>query len=385
MKRVYLDYSATTPLSPEVLEAMRPHFLENYGNASSVHHFGRKAREVLDLSRDSIAMFLGARFDELFFTSGGTESDNHAVRGVALAGKQSGRNHLVVSAVEHQAVLQPALSLRKEGFEVDLLSVDREGIVNLTELQRLVSSRTSLVSVMQANNEVGTIQPLREISDIAHRAGAAVHTDSVQALGKTRVNVGELGVDILTVSAHKIYGPKGIGALYIKKGTNIRSLIEGGGQEQNRRAGTENVPLAAGFAKAITLTRESMERGDPERCRQLREQLRERLKMEFQGLMINGHPTLTLPTILSISFDSSAAMVDGEALIMGMDLERVAVTSGSACASGTLEPSHVLLAMGRDLDTARATIRFSLGRETTEEEVDFAVDALHNVVKKRSR
>lgn len=385
MKRVYLDYSATTPLSPEVLEAMRPHFLENYGNASSIHHFGRKARAVLDQSREYIASFLGARYDELYFTSGGTESDNHAVKGVALAGKRSGRVHLVVSAVEHQAVLQPALSFGKEGFKVDLLPVDRDGIVNLTELRRLVSPSTALVSIMHANNEVGTIQPLREISDVAHKAGAAVHTDSVQSLGKIQVNVGELGVDILTVSAHKIYGPKGIGALYIKRGTKIQPLIEGGGQEQNRRAGTENVPLVAGFAKAMALTKESMDRGDPDRCKQLKERLRERLTREFPGLMINGHPTLTLPTILSISFDSSATKVDGEALIMGMDLEGVAVTSGSACASGTLEPSHVLLAMGHDVDTARATIRFSLGRETTEEEVDYAVDALHRVVTKRER
>ena len=378
MKLIYLDHSATTPIAPEVIEAMTPHFQNTYGNASSVHGFGRKARAVLEESRDSIAAQLSARPDEVFFTSGGTESDNHAVKGVATSMQVSGRKQLIVSAVEHHAVLHPALALRKWGLRVDLLPVKPDGVVDLDALDGLLASSTGLVSVMHANNETGTIQPIREIADRAHKHGCVVHSDAVQSAGKIPVSVNELGVDLLSVSAHKMYGPKGIGALYIRKGTVIAPFLEGGGQEQNRRAGTENVPLAAGFAKAFEIASRMMET-ERARLMSLRKHLTERLK-NFQGILFNGDQNDVLPNVLSVSFDSSKVKIDGEALIMGMDLRGIAVTSGSACTSGTLEPSHVLMAMGRDEKTARATIRFSMGRSTTKEDLDTAVAALKDVL-----
>ena len=378
MKLIYLDHSATTPIAPEVIEAMAPHFQNTYGNASSVHGFGRKARAVLEESRDSIAAQLSARPDEVFFTSGGTESDNHAVKGVATSMQVSGRKQLIVSAVEHHAVLHPALALRKWGLRVDLLPVKPDGVVDLDALDGLLASSTGLVSVMHANNETGTIQPIREIADRAHKHGCVVHSDAVQSAGKIPVSVNELGVDLLSVSAHKMYGPKGIGALYIRKGTVIAPFLEGGGQEQNRRAGTENVPLAAGFAKAFEIASRMMET-ERARLMSLRKHLTERLK-NFQGILFNGDQNDVLPNVLSVSFDSSKVKIDGEALIMGMDLRGIAVTSGSACTSGTLEPSHVLMAMGRDEKTARATIRFSMGRSTTKEDLDTAVAALKDVL-----
>ena len=378
MKLIYLDHSATTPIAPEVIEAMTPHFQNTYGNASSVHGFGRKARAVLEESRDSIAAQLSARPDEVFFTSGGTESDNHAVKGVATSMQVSGRKQLIVSAVEHHAVLHPALALRKWGLRVDLLPVKPDGVVDLDALDGLLASSTGLVSVMHANNETGTIQPIREIADRAHKHGCVVHSDAVQSAGKIPVSVNELGVDLLSVSAHKMYGPKGIGALYIRKGTVIAPFLEGGGQEQNRRAGTENVPLAAGFAKAFEIASRMMET-ERARLMSLRKHLTERLK-NFQGILFNGDRNDVLPNVLSVSFDSSKVKIDGEALIMGMDLRGIAVTSGSACTSGTLEPSHVLMAMGRDEKTARATIRFSMGRSTTKEDLDTAVAALKDVL-----
>ena len=379
MNYVYLDHSATTPLAEEVLEAMTPHFKDTYGNASSVHGLGRKARAVLEESRESIAAHLSARSDEVFFTSGGTESDNHAVKGVAASMRAAGRNHVIVSAVEHHAVLHPALALRNWGFQVDLLPVKPNGVVDLDTFDRLLSASTGLVSVMHANNETGTIQPIRQIADRAHRHGSVVHTDAVQSAGKIPVNVDDLGVDLLSISAHKMYGPKGIGALFIRKGTVVAPFLEGGGQEQNRRAGTENVPLAAGFAKAFEIAAGMMD-SEGTRLRTLRRYLTERLK-DLRGIIFNGDHDNVLPHVLSISFDSSTVKVDGEALIMGMDLRGIAVTSGSACASGTLESSHVLMAMGRDEKTARATIRFSMGRSTNGDDLDRAVDALKDVLK----
>lgn len=374
-----MDYSATTPLDPRVLEAMSLIFSQHYGNASSVHSFGREARNVLEESREHIASFIGARSDEIFFTSGGTEADNYAIKGVASAGKKKGKNHIIISAIEHHAVLHPAEHLRSEGFKVDLIPVESSGMVDPADIQRAITPETCLISIMHANNEVGTIEPIREISAIAKQHGAVLHSDTVQSVGKIPVNVNELGVDLLSISAHKIYGPKGIGAIYIRKGTKIETLIEGGAQESNRRAGTENVPLAVGFAKAIELCNVEEE---TKRLSQLRESLKSKLLRKFDTLIVNGHPDAHLPHILSVSFDSTAMPVDGEALIMGMDLRGVAVTSGSACTSGSLQSSHVLLAMGRDERTARATIRFSLGRLTTEDELTYAVEALEDVLDK---
>jgi cysteine desulfurase len=378
MRRVYLDHSATTPLDPRVFEAMRQAFLEVFGNASSVHAFGREARALLEQSRESVAAFLGARSDEIFFTSGGTESNNTAISGIAEVAAAAGRNHLLVSAVEHHAVLHPAESLRKKGFAVQIIPVDDTGLVDPDEIRKAITPKTCLVSIMHANNEVGTIEPIKEIAAFAREHGVVVHTDAVQSVGKIPVNVDELGVDLLSLSAHKFYGPKGIGVLYIRRGTTIESLIKGGGQESNRRAGTQNVPLAVGVAKALEICAERMT-DDAIRCSRLKHRLRERL--QFDGILFNGHPTRSLPNVLSVSFDSTVREVDGDALIAGMDLRGVAVTSGSACSSGSLEPSHVLLAMGRHEKTASATIRFSLGRSTTEEDIDYAVEALEDVLK----
>ncbi|MEK6754632.1 MAG: cysteine desulfurase family protein, partial [Bacteroidota bacterium] len=345
---------------------------------------GRESRAVLEESRYRIARFIGAKPDEVFFTSGGTEADNHALRGAAHAARRKGKNHIITSAIEHHAVLHSAETLHEDGFEVSVVPVDEHGAVDPDEVRKALRPTTCLISIMHANNEVGTLNSLREISAIAKEQGVILHSDTVQTVGKIRVNVDELGLDLLATSAHKFYGPKGIGAIYIRKGTSIDALIQGGSQESNRRAGTENVPLAAGFAKAAELCDASMEL-EAERIQKLRAKLRGRLEGEFEGVLFNGHPTESLPHILSVSFDSSRTPLDGEALIMGMDLQGVAVTSGSACTSGSLEPSHVLLAMGRDVPTARATVRFSLGRWTTEEEVNFAVDALHQVVSRMQK
>ncbi|MCX6144225.1 MAG: cysteine desulfurase family protein [Ignavibacteriales bacterium] len=381
MNRIYLDYSATTPPDPQVVEAMVAVFGSSFGNASSVHSFGREARTILEQSRDRVAHWIGARSDEVFFTSGGTEADNHAVKGLALAGAKIGKNEIIVSAVEHHAVLEPAESLRKAGFNVKLLPVDGFGQVDPDRVKRAITPKTALISLMLANNEVGSINKIDEMSAIARDSGIAFHSDTVQAMGKIKVDVNKLGLDVLSISAHKFYGPKGIGAIYIRKGTRIEPFMEGGSQESNRRAGTENVPLAAGFAKAAELA-EARSNEDYQKILDLRKKMLARLSEEFTGLLMNGHPTERLPHILSVSFDSSVTPLDGDAIIMGLDLEGVAVTSGSACTSGSLQASHVLLAMGRDERTARATVRFSLGRYTTEEEINFAADALKRVVER---
>ena len=379
MNRIYLDYSATTPLDPRVLETMVSVFSGAYGNASSVHAYGREARAILERSRESIARSIGAKSDEVFFTSGGTEADNHAIKGLAAAGARNGRKQIITSSVEHHAVLQTVESLRKNGFEVLMLPVDEYGRVDPGDVKKAVGSSTAVISLMYANNEVGTLNDVHAIGAIAREAGVPFHSDTVQAVGKIDVNVSDLNVDVLSISAHKFYGPKGIGAIYIRKGTQIDSFIEGGAQESNRRAGTENVPLTAGFARASELAQDSMATSLTH-IRSLNAHLRERLRSGFEGLLFNGHPTESLPHIVNVSFDSSRIQIDGDALIMGMDLRGVAVTSGSACTSGSLQPSHVLLALGRDERTARATIRFSLGRETSVEELDAAVSALKEVV-----
>ena len=379
MKRIYLDHSATTPLDPLVLEAMVPYFQGIFGNASSVHSFGREARAVLEESRERIARVIGARNDEVFFTSGGTEADNYAVKGVARSGARRGRNRIIVSAIEHHAVLHAAESLRAEGIQVEILSVDQYGMVDPEELRRMLSDQTALVSVMHANNEIGTIQPLREVVEVTKSAGAVFHSDTVQTAGKLPLRFSEMGVDLLALSAHKFYGPKGIGAIVIRKGTLIDPLIVGGSQESNRRAGTESVALAVGFATALELSHSVMVQ-ESERMGELRGKLTRELLSSFPALLINGHPQQVLAHILSISFDSATYPLDGDALIMGMDLRGVAVTSGSACTSGSLQPSHVLRAMGRDERTAKATVRFSFGKGTTQEDINYAASALKEVV-----
>jgi len=380
MKRIYLDHTATTPLDPRVLEAMTPYFSETFGNASSVHWYGQQAKAVLERSRETIARAIGAEPGEIVFTSGGTESDNFAIKGVAYAAREKGRNHIVTSLAEHHAVLEPCEHLGAEGFETSLLPVDSNGLVTAEQIRDALRNSTCLVSIMLANNEVGTLYPIKEIAQAAHERGALVHTDAVQALGKIPVNVKNLGVDLMTISAHKTYGPKGIGALYIRRGTEVEPLLQGGGQERGKRPGTENVPLAVGFAKAVELAVGEMEI-ESGRLKGLRDLLESRIRTNFPEAIINGHPTDRLPHILNISFDSSKVSLEGEMLLMNMDLRGIAVTSGSACTSGSMQPSHVLLAMGRDPKTAKATLRFAFGKSNTAEDVEYVVESLRALLK----
>lgn len=379
MRRVYLDHTATTPLDPRVLEAMLPFFSDTFGNASSVHWYGQQARIALEKSRETIATAIGAQPGEVFFTSGGTESDNSAIKGVAYAGRKKGKTHIISSMAEHHAVIDPCEKLREEGFEVKMLSVDSRGLVSPEQVGDAITDTTGLISIMHSNNEVGTIYPVHEITRIARARSVPVHTDAVQSFGKIPVHVKELGVDLMTISAHKLYGPKGIGALYIRRGTEIEPLLQGGGQERRRRPGTENVPLVVGFARAVEIAAAEMLE-ESKRLARLRDMLEVRIRAEFPAAIINGSPAERLPHILNISFDSTKISLEGDTLLLNMDLRGIAVTSGSACTSGSMQPSHVLLAMGRDARTAKATLRFAFGKRNTEEEVGYVTDCLREVV-----
>jgi cysteine desulfurase len=380
MRSVYLDHSATTPLAPEVVDAVAAAMRDVHGNASSVHAYGRRARTLLEESRETIATALGVGHEELYFTSGGTESDNAALRGVVAAMQEKGRDHLVVSAVEHHAVLAAAEWLEAGGAHLTVVPVDEHGMVSPEDVRKALTPRTALVCVMHANNEVGTVQPVREIAQLAHEVGAVFQTDAVQSFGKLPFDLREIPADLVAITAHKLYGPKGIGAMVIRKGVPFRPQVVGGAQEMNRRAGTENVPLASGFAKAVSIA--NVRRlSDATVQESLREELREQIVKYHPSVLVNGHPTARLHHILSVSFPWDTYGIDGEALIAGMDLRGVAVTSGSACTSGTLQASHVLQAMGREERTARATVRLSLGRSTTEEDIRYAAEALEEVVR----
>lgn len=380
MKTIYLDHAATTPVDPAVRDAIARAMEEFPGNASSIHAAGRKARVALEESRETIARSLGVKHDELFFTSGGTESDNYAIRGVLEARRAQGKDHIVVSAIEHHAVLETAEKLSHEGASLTIVPVDRSGSVDPANVASAVTDRTALVSVMHANNEVGTLQPIAGIAAICRAHSVVMHTDAVQSYGKVSLDLSAIPADLVSISAHKIYGPKGIGALVIRKGTLVAPQIVGGAQEHNRRAGTENVPLAIGFAQAVKIAMKRREE-DAQKITGLRDRLRSFVVERCPGVVINGDGAPLLPNILNISFPWEQYRLDGEALIMGMDLRGIAVTSGSACTSGTLQPSHVLMAMGLDERTARATVRFSLGRATTDEEILAAADALQDVVR----
>jgi cysteine desulfurase len=379
---IYLDYSATTPLDPKVFEVMKPYFLENFGNASSVHSYGRKAKIALEESRQIVAKSIGAEPGEVFFTSGGTEADNHALIGTAFSVRRHSptKNHLIVSSIEHHAVLHTADYLSSLGFLVTKLPVNEYGLLDPSEVENALRPESFLVSVMHANNEIGTIQPISAISSIVQQRGIFLHSDTVQSAGKIAVNVHDLGADFIALSAHKFYGPKGIGALYIRKGMDPDSLLHGGSQERKRRAGTENVALAVGFAAALENSLRELEETSA-RLWTLKTHLVSLLKNKVEGIIFNGHPENCLPTIVNISFDSKKQFVDGEALILNMDLNGVAVTSGSACTSGSIETSHVLRALGRDEGTARASIRFSLGKYTTITEIEDAVSVLLKIRK----
>ncbi|MEW5799478.1 MAG: cysteine desulfurase family protein [Bacteroidota bacterium] len=377
---IYLDYAATTPLDPRVAESIAATMNGIYGNASSVHAFGRRAKVILEESRELIAKSIGAEPAEIFFTSGGTESDNHALTGSAFAQRRDkGKDHIIVSAIEHHAVLDCAEYLATLGFRVSFVPVDGKGRIIIDELQKLVTPKTAVISVMHANNEVGTLQPVKEISLLANARGIIFHTDAVQTFGKIPVNVNELGVNLLTLSAHKIYGPKGIGAIYIRKGTTIDALLHGGAQERKNRAGTENIPLIAGFAKAVELAEHDRQANfdHAERCAST---LRAKLQKKLENCILNGDDRDSLPHILNVSIDTSQYDIEGDSLLMNMDLHGVAVSSGSACTSGSVQPSHVLLAMGRDEQLARTAIRFSFGKQTIVADVDRAGDIFCSIV-----
>jgi cysteine desulfurase len=363
---------------------MQPYLSSLFGNASSVHWYGQQAKQGLERARAAIARTLGAESGELVFTSGGTEADNLAIRGVFYASRKHGKTHLITTAAEHHAVLDSCEALREEGAEVTILPVDRNGRVNPDAVGEAITDHTCLVSVMHANNEVGTISPLSAIAEQVHARGVLLHADAVQTLGKVPVNVQELHVDLLSVSAHKIYGPKGVGALYVKRGTELENLFWGGGQERGRRPGTENVAFAVGFAKAAETTIGDMAVESP-RLRHLCERLARNLQDAFPEVILNGHAEERLPHILNISFDDLKMPLEGETLVLNMDLEGIAVSSGSACTSGSVQPSHVLLAMGRSPATAKATLRFSFGRSNTEEDVDAAIEVLTKVISRMRR
>jgi cysteine desulfurase len=384
MRNVYLDHTATTPLDPRVYEAMKPYFTDKFGNASSIHRFGREARAALDESREKIAKLLGARAGEVIFVGSGTEADNFALKGVAREMKNSGKDHIITSKVEHHAVLESCGFLEEDGFRVTYVDVDGSGMVDPQSVEAAITPGTGLISIMHANNEVGTINPIAGLSSLARERNIVFHSDAVQSFGKLPLNVGPPGADLLSSSAHKIYGPKGIGALYIRNGTKIERFMHGGGQERGRRAGTENVPLAVGFAKAAELM-EQDRISESRRLGALKERFRTILAERFPSIVFNGHRTESLPHILNISFDSKKLEVDGEALLFNLDLAGIAVTSGSACTSGSIKPSHVLLAMGRDRQTAQATVRFSLGRATTEEDLVYTAGKLEEIIKRIGR
>jgi cysteine desulfurase len=374
LRRIYMDHSATTPVHPAVLDVMLPYYREFYGNASSVHSFGRDARNGMEEAREKIANFIGAQTSEIIFTSGGTESDNFAIEGVAYENSKKGK-HIITSLIEHHAVLNTCKHLETHGFEVSYLTVDKYGVIDLDELKDLIRDETVLITVMHANNEIGTMEPLQEVGKIAKEQGIIFHTDAVQSIGKVPVNVNDLGVDLMTMSAHKIYGPKGIGVLYIRKGTKVEPLIRGGHHERNRRGGTENVPCIVGFGKAAELASADME-DESKRLWNLTEKLKNGLQEKLDYVYANSHPANRLPGVINLSFD----YVEGESIILNLDMKGVAVSTGSACTSGSLEPSHVLTALGVCAATAQGAVRFSLGRANTEEDVDYIIDELPPII-----
>jgi cysteine desulfurase len=377
MQRIYLDHNATTPLAPAVVDRMTGILRDEFGNPSSVHHFGQRAKAVIDEARSSVAALIGAEPAEVVFTGSGTEGDNVAIRGAAEALESTGRKHLIVSAIEHEAVLNTAKALAKRGWAVTFLQVNETGIVSPETLRAAMSEQTAIVSVMHANNEIGTIQPIAELARIAHERKAIFHTDAVQSAGKIAIAVKTLGIDLLTISAHKFYGPKGVGALWIRRGLRLQSPITGGKQERGRRAGTENVAGIVGMGVAADLARTKMV-AEGERLAILRDRLEEGVVATVTGTAINGARDARVPNTTNISFDRTEA----ESLLIALDLEGIAVSTGSACSSGTLEPSHVLKAMGFPVHRTQNSIRFSLGAANTETDIDRVIGVLPGTVDK---
>lgn len=371
MHRVYLDNNATTPVLPEVFEAMRPYFAEHFGNASSIHHHGQETRAAVENARESVAGLLSCGAPELIFTSGGTESDNLAIAGLVRPG-----DHVITSGIEHHAVLHAAKNLQQIGCEITVLPVDGRGLVDPDDVKRGLRPATKLITVMMANNETGVLQPVEEIGRIAAEAEVLFHTDAVQAAGKVPIDVKQMHCHALSISGHKLHGPQGTGALFLKKGTQLHPLFHGGRHERSRRAGTENVPGIVGLGKAAQLASESLKNGAIERLAAMRDRLQREVLSRIEGTTVNGHGAQRVPNTANIRFDH----IEGESLVIALDLKGLAVSTGAACSSGAIEPSHVLIAMGLRPEQARASIRFSLGKHTTEEDMDFAIELLPETV-----
>jgi cysteine desulfurase len=376
MKRIYFDYNATTPMTPEILAAMLPYLTEEFGNASSIHTFGQNAREAVEQSRSCVAALLGGRAADIMFTSGGTESNNHAILGAVAAAPRKIK-HVITSAIEHVAVLDPCRALAKSGVDLTILPVDRGGLVNPEDVQRAVRPETVLITLMLANNEIGTIEPIEEISKIAAEKGIVFHTDAVQAAGKIPIDVDKLGVDLLSISAHKFYGPKGVGALYIRKGSQLAPLLYGGHSERDRRPGTEDVAAIAGMGKAAQLAQIGM-REESRRISSLRDRLERGLLDRISHSWVNGAQAPRVPNTSNLTFP----FIEGESMVIALDLKGIACSTGAACSSGAVEPSHVLIALGLAPEDARATLRLSLGHQTTEEEISFAFETIPPVIER---
>jgi cysteine desulfurase len=376
VKKIYLDNAATTPTDARVLEAMLPFFSQMYGNPSSLHVFGQEAKHAIEEARYIVAQFIGAKQEEIIFTSGGTESNNSAIKGVAYARHDKG-NHIITSKIEHHAVLEPCHFLEKQGFEVTYIPVDEFGLVDPADVKKAITGKTILISIMQANNEIGTIEPIAEIGKIAREKGMYFHTDAVQTLGHIPINVSELNVDLLSASGHKLYGPKGVGILYVKKGIRMLPFMHGGDQEQGRRASTHNVPGIVGFGKAVELAKEEMAK-EIEQLTLLRDKLIKGILDKIEYARLNGHPAERLPNNVNVSI----SYVEGESMLLNLDMEGIACSTGSACTSSSLEPSHVLAAIGLSHELAHGSLRFSLGRLTSEEDIDYCLTRLSGIVRK---
>jgi cysteine desulfurase len=373
MRRVYFDNNATTPVLPEVLDAMRPYFSDHFGNASSIHHHGQETRAAVENARESVAALVNARSSEIVFTSGGTEGDNLGVFGLVKEG-----DHVITSSIEHHAVLNAAKHLESEGIEVTYVAVNKAGLIDPDDIKAALKPNTRLISVMMANNETGVLQPVEAIGKIAAETDAYFHTDAVQAAGKVAINVNDIGCDLLTISGHKMHAPQGVGAVYVRKGTILQPMLHGGRHERSRRAGTENVPGIVALGKAAELARLGFANGEVARIAAMRDRLERTLLEEIDIAGVNGAGAPRVPNTANIHFDH----IEGEALIIALDLKGLAVSTGAACSSGAIEPSHVLLAMGLRPDQARASIRFSLGKQNTEDEVDFALSLIPSTVAK---
>jgi cysteine desulfurase len=371
MHRIYLDNNATTPVLPEVFEAMRPYFAEQFGNASSIHHHGQQTRAAVEDARESVAVLLGCRASEIVFTSGGTEADNLAIAGLVSAG-----DHVMTSSIEHHAVLLACKHLDEIGCDVTVLPVDGRGLVDPDDVRRALRPNTKLISVMMANNETGVLQPVEEIGRIANEAGVCFHSDAVQAAGKVAIDVKRIACQALSISGHKMHAPQGVGALYVRKGTRLRPLFFGGRHERSRRAGTENVPGIVGLGKAAQLSKQALDRGNDQKMAAMRNRLQQGILAQVEDAGVNGDGEARVPNTTNIHFDH----IDGEAMVIALDLKGLAVSTGAACSSGAIEPSHVLVAMGLRTDQARSSIRFSLGKQTVAEDIDLALALVPEVV-----